>query len=102
MKVIGQKSEVALNNYVSYKRKESIYNRDKKTTKLVANEDNVSAYPLPGTDFSTKMGGTWKPTNNAKNLLTEDEIAEVIHKTLDEEMDKQLKKMEVVEEVSAN
>lgn len=81
MKIIEKKSSIV------HERTKSISRRDGSAMpKLVDNEENVSSYPLPGTEYSTKMGGTWRPSQYARNLLTEDEITEVVNKAFDEEM----------------
>merc|ERR1712071_266766 len=85
MKIIEKKSSIINNE----QRTKSILKRDTSARpKLVDNEENVSSYPLPGTEYSTKMGGTWRPSQFARNLLTEDEITEVVNKAFDEEMQK--------------
>jgi len=85
MKIIEKKSSIINKE----QRTKSILKRDTSARpKLVDNEENVSSYPLPGTEYSTKMGGTWRPSQFARNLLTEDEITEVVNKAFDEEMQK--------------
>ena len=85
--ILQKKSEITMNRKESYTRNMSISARDiSARPKLVNNDENVSSYPLPGTDYSTKMGGTWRTTQNAKNLLSEKEITDILNKTILDEV----------------
>jgi len=83
MKLVKQKSCVSMMDYEGQKRATSTMDRNKDEIKLVANEDNRSAYPMPGTGFSTKLGGSWKVSKANRNILTESEVYEVINSTLE-------------------
>ena len=83
MKLVKQKSCVSMVDYEGQKRANSTMDRNKDEIKLVANEDNRSAYPMPGTGFSTKLGGSWKVSKANRNILTEAEVYEVINSTLE-------------------
>ena len=51
-----------------------------------------SAYPLPGSDLSTRNGGIYESTKCSRNLLTEQEILQVIARSVAEGSNEEIEK----------
>ena len=83
MNLVKQKSMISMRDFEEQKRNESIISRNMNDIKLVANDENRSAYPQPGTGYSTKLGGTWKINKASRNILTETEVYDVINTALE-------------------
>lgn len=93
LSIIRRKSNVSLQQNFAKKRYDAVVLKPANDKpKTVSTADGTSAYPLPGSQQSTKQGGTWSTTKAAHNLISDAEIMAEI-KTVKKEKREQIRKL---------